>query len=48
MNDFMFNMIRSELEDVVGRDNVSVTTSDKISHSVDYFCFLDFGKTGAE
>ena len=37
MNDFMFNMIRSELEDVVGRDNVSVTESDKISHSVDYF-----------
>lgn len=34
---FMFNMILHELEDVVGRDNTSVLTSDKISHGVDYF-----------
>lgn len=37
MNDFMFQMIRCELEDVVGRKNVSVSESDKISHSIDYF-----------
>ena len=37
MNDFLFDMIASELEDAVGRENCSTRTIDKISHSVDYF-----------
>jgi len=37
MNDFMSHMIRSELEDVVGREHVSVSESDRLTHSVDYF-----------
>ena len=34
---FMFNMILSELEDAVGRDNVSVSEAEKASYTVDYF-----------
>lgn len=37
MNDFLVNTIRFELEDAVGKENVSLRTSDRISHSVDYF-----------
>ena len=37
MNDFMMKTVCFELEDAVGRENVSVKTSDKIAHSVDYF-----------
>lgn len=37
MNDFLMNTICFELEDAVGRDNVSVRTADKIVHSMDYF-----------
>ena len=37
MNDFLMRQIRSELEDAVGQENVSVRQSDKISHSVDNF-----------
>lgn len=37
MNDFLMKTVCFELEDAVGRKNVSVRTSDKISHSVDYF-----------
>ena len=37
MNDFLFDMIVSEVEDAVGRENCSTRTIDKITHSVDYF-----------
>jgi len=37
MNDFMMNMILSELEDAVGRENCSTRPIDKLAHSVDYF-----------
>lgn len=37
MNDFLMNTICFELEDAVGRDNVSVRAADKIVHSMDYF-----------
>ncbi len=37
MNEFLFDMILSELEDAVGRENCSERTVDKITHSVDYF-----------
>ncbi len=37
MNDFLMRQICSELEDAVGRENVSLRLSDKISHSVDNF-----------
>ena len=37
MNDFLFNSIRFELEDAVGKENVSVREADKIAHSMDYF-----------
>ena len=37
MKDFLFDMIASELEDAVGRENCSTRTIDKITHSVDYF-----------
>ena len=34
---FMTEMVRSEFEDAVGRENVSVSASDKLSYGVDYF-----------
>jgi len=34
---FMVNMVLSELEDAVGRENVSESKADKLSHGVDYF-----------
>ena len=37
MNEFLFDMILSELEDAVGSENCSEKTVDKITHSVDYY-----------
>ncbi|MBO7208109.1 MAG: FAD-dependent oxidoreductase, partial [Clostridia bacterium] len=37
MTDFLFDVIATELEDAVGRENCSTRTIDKIAHSVDYF-----------
>lgn len=37
MNDFLVNTIRFELEDAVGKENVSLRISDKVSHAIDYF-----------
>ena len=37
MNDFLFSMILTELEDAVGKENCSVKQIDKLSHSVDYY-----------
>ena len=37
MTDFLFDVIATELEDAVGRENCSTRTIDKITHSVDYF-----------
>lgn len=36
-NAFMFDMIRSELEDIVGVENVSTSDMNKIVYGVDYF-----------
>lgn len=36
-NEFMTNMILTELEDAVGRENCSTKEIDKITHSVDYY-----------
>jgi len=37
MNNFLFSMILTELEDAVGKENCSTRAIDKVSHSVDYF-----------
>ena len=37
MNEFLFDMIASELEDAVGKENCSTREIDKITHSVDYY-----------
>ena len=37
MNEFLFSMILSELEDAVGKENCSTRTIDKATHSVDYY-----------
>ena len=37
LNDFMFDMIVTELEDAVGRENCSAREIDKLIHGVDYF-----------
>ena len=37
MRSFMFDMVRSELEDAVGRDNVSTSAAERETYSVDYF-----------
>lgn len=37
MNDFLFSMILTELEDAVGKENCSVKQIDKLTHSVDYY-----------
>lgn len=37
MNDFLMNTICFELEDAVGKENVSIRKADKIAHSMDYF-----------
>ncbi|MHC1758984.1 MAG: FAD-binding oxidoreductase [Negativicutes bacterium] len=37
LKEFMVNMVQSELEDAVGRENVSVTEADRLSYGVDYF-----------
>ena len=37
MNDFLFAMILTELEDAVGKENCSVRPIDKVTHSVDYY-----------
>ena len=46
---FMIDMVKSELEDAVGRSNVSVSASDKLSYGVDYFwisrMWVDKGRT---
>ncbi len=46
---FMVDMVRSELEDAVGCDNVSVSLADKLVHGVDYFrvsrMWADKGRT---
>ena len=34
---FMYDMIRTELEDIVGIENVSIREADKITYGVDYF-----------
>ena len=34
---FMFNMVLSELEDIVGQENVSTRECDKLTYGVDYF-----------
>ena len=34
---FMFEMIRTELEDIVGVENVSTSKSDRLTYGVDYF-----------
>lgn len=34
---FMLEMIRSELEDAVGQENVSSKSAGKLAHGVDYF-----------
>lgn len=52
MKSFMFNMIQSELEDAVGRDNVSQRQVDKLTYAVDYFwlsrMWVERGKTPIE
>ena len=37
LNSFMMDMILSELEDAVGRENCSTREIDKLTHGVDYF-----------
>jgi alkyldihydroxyacetonephosphate synthase len=37
MNDFLFSMILTELEDAVGVENCSTHQIDKVTHSVDYY-----------
>ena len=37
MNDFLFSMILTELEDAVGVENCSTRPIDKVTHSVDYY-----------
>ena len=37
MNEFLFDMIASELEDAVGKEICSTREIDKITHSVDYY-----------
>ena len=37
MNEFLFSMILTELEDAVGKDNCSTRAIDKVTHSVDYY-----------
>ena len=37
MNEFLFSMILTELEDAVGKENCSVKQIDKVTHSVDYY-----------
>lgn len=37
MNQFLFSMILTELEDAVGRENCSTRVIDRLTHSVDYF-----------
>ena len=37
LNSFMTDIIASELEDAVGRENCSTREIDKLTHSVDYF-----------
>ena len=37
MNDFLMLNVLTELEDAVGRENVSTNVVDKITHAVDYF-----------
>ena len=37
MTDFLFDVIATELEDAVGRENCSTRTIDKLTHSVDFF-----------
>ena len=36
-NEFMTDMVLTELEDAVGRENCSTREIDKITHGVDYF-----------
>ena len=36
-NEFMTDMILTELEDAVGRENCSMKAIDKMTHGVDYF-----------
>ncbi|MBO4734634.1 MAG: FAD-binding oxidoreductase, partial [Clostridia bacterium] len=37
MNEFLFAMILTELEDAVGKENCSTRAIDKVTHSVDYY-----------
>ena len=37
MNEFLFAMILTELEDAVGVANCSTRAIDKVTHSVDYY-----------
>ena len=37
MNEFMTDMILTELEDAVGRENTSTREIDKLTHGVDYY-----------
>ena len=42
MNEFLFAMILTELEDAVGKENCSTRAIDRVTHSVDYYwlCLL--------
>ena len=37
MNEFLQDMILTELEDAVGRENCSMREIDRMTHGVDYF-----------
>ena len=37
MTDFLMDVIATELEDAVGKENCSTRTIDKLTHSVDFF-----------
>ena len=37
MNEFLFAMILTELEDAVGKENCSTRAIDRVTHSVDYY-----------
>ena len=37
MNEFLYAMILTELEDAVGKENCSTRAIDKVTHSVDYY-----------
>ena len=36
-NNYMYEMIRTELIDILGEENVGVSDADRFGHSVDYY-----------